>query len=200
MNPTNSSWKSWRTNRNFHLVTPSQIDESWYKDTYLPNIETIRLLYVGRLKVEKGVYFLVETFKKIKLLDERIFLTLIGHGNKIDFDDTRIQIQSGIGDKNLLIKKYDEHNITILPSFTEAHPQVLLESLVRKRPIIIFEDIAHVKKSYKGVYVSKRNTNDLLKTIKHIISDYSRIVNEMNENRYPSKQDFILQLKKIFSS
>ena len=36
---------------------------------------------------------------------------------------------------------YDAHNIFILPSFTEAHPKVVDESLARMRPVIIFEDV-----------------------------------------------------------
>ena len=56
-----------------------------------------------------------------------------------------------------LIKHYDDCNITILPSYTEAHPYVLEESLARKRPILIFEDISYVKKDKYGVFVIKRN-------------------------------------------
>ena len=47
----------------------------------------------------------------------------------------------------------------ILPSFTEAHPYVVDESLARKRPVIIFEDIAYIVKDKKGIFVSKRDTN-----------------------------------------
>ena len=41
----------------------------------------------------------------------------------------------------------------ILPSFTEAHPYVVDESLARKRPVIIFEDIAYIVKDKKGIFV-----------------------------------------------
>ena len=40
-----------------------------------------------------------------------------------------------------MIKIYDNHNILILPSFTEAHPKVVDEALARERPVIIFEDL-----------------------------------------------------------
>ena len=55
-----------------------------------------------------------------------------------------------------LIKTYDNHNITILPSFTEAHPKVVDESLARARPVIIFEEITHVIQNRYGLFVSKR--------------------------------------------
>ena len=52
-----------------------------------------------------------------------------------------------------LIKYYDDHNIFILPSFTEGHPMALLESLARRRPVVIFEDIDHVIEKKKGIFV-----------------------------------------------
>ena len=62
-------------------------------------------------------------------------------------------------DAPALIKIYDNHNISILPSFTEATPYVVDESLSRKRPVIIFEDISYIVKDKKGIFVSKRDTN-----------------------------------------
>ena len=56
-----------------------------------------------------------------------------------------------IASEEKLIKTYDTSNITILPSFTEAHPYVLEESLARKRPIIIFDEISYVKKNKSGL-------------------------------------------------
>ena len=50
-----------------------------------------------------------------------------------------------------IIKFYDECNIFILPSFTEAHPQVLDEALARRlRPVIVFKEISHVVRDRKG--------------------------------------------------
>ena len=49
-----------------------------------------------------------------------------------------------INETNALINCYDNHNIFILPSFTEAHPKVIDESLARSRPVIIFEEIKHI--------------------------------------------------------
>ena len=54
-------------------------------------------------------------------------------------------------DTKSLINIYDDHNITILPSFTEGHPYVVDESLSRRRPVIIFEDIIHIAKDKRGI-------------------------------------------------
>ena len=98
-----------------------------------------------------------------------------------------------------LIKIYDNHNIFILPSFTEAHPKVIDESLARLRPVIIFEEIKHVIQNKKGIFVSKRNIMSLTNTINFIIENYDKIQQEMSKNKLPTKQDFIKHMNDILS-
>ena len=57
------------------------------------------------------------------------------------------------------MKFYDDHNIFILPSFTEAHPQVLDEALSRFRPVIVFSEISHVKEIEKVSLFAKGTIN-----------------------------------------
>ena len=115
--------------------------------------------------------------------------------NKINQKNVNIyEIENN--EKNL-IKIYDEHNIFVLPSFTEGHPMALLESLSRLRPVIIFEDISHVLGNKKGIFVSKRNSEDFFNTINHIIKNYKNIQNEMKKNQLPTKEIFIKEFKDI---
>ena len=65
-----------------------------------------------------------------------------------------------INSQKKVIKLYSDNSIFILPSYTEGSPKVLKESLARLRYRDNFEEIRHVKK-YFGVYICKRNTNDL---------------------------------------
>ena len=58
---------------------------------------------------------------------------------KMKSPSENINITSFENYEDSIIKFYDESNIFILPSFTEGHPQVLDEALVRHRPVIIFE-------------------------------------------------------------
>ena len=98
------------------------------------------------------------------------------------------------------MKIFDDHNISILPSFTEAHPKVIDESLARIRPVIVFEEIKHVIKNKKGIFVSKRNAKSLLETIDFIMKNYSEIQESMHKNKLPTKQEFISQMSNILSS
>ena len=89
------------------------------------------------------------------------------------------------------MEAYDKNNISILPSYTEAHPYVIEESLARKRPVIIFEDIAYVKKNNFGVFVIKRERKDLLETTNYIIKNYKKIQTEMDRNSLPTMEKMI---------
>ena len=80
-----------------------------------------------------------------------------------------------------MIKYYDDHNIFVLPSYTEGHPMVLLEALARRRPVIVFEDIQHVIGTKKGIFVSKRNFVNFLGTLNNIKKNYKKIQKEMKK-------------------
>ena len=79
------------------------------------------------------------------------------------FDYKNLNYVGKISNIKKIIKLYDQHDIFILPSFTEGYPKVILESLIRGKPVIIFREIKHVRKNFKGVYVSQRNYMDLKK-------------------------------------
>ena len=95
-----------------------------------------------------------------------------------------------------MIKFYDDHNIFILPSYTEGHPMVLLEALARRRPVIIFNEIEHVIGKKKGVFVSKRNFINLLGTLNSIKKNYKKIQKEMIKNKLPTNKEFIDKFSK----
>ena len=80
-------------------------------------------------------------------------------GSSYNINQSNLKILPNQNNKSKLIKYYDDHNIFILPSFTEGHPMVLLESLARRRPVVIFDEIRHVIGNKKGVFVSKRRKN-----------------------------------------
>ena len=57
---------------------------------------------------------------------------------------------------------------------------VLLESLARLRPVIVFKEIKHVIGDYEGIFISQRNTEELIKNINHIKENYEEIQERMN--------------------
>ena len=176
------------------FVFPSELDVSWIKNISKPNLDKPKLLYVGRLKVEKGIFSLFKIFEE---MDKDFELSIVGKNENSKLNEKKFNFLGFGFSSSELIKIYDNHNISILPSFTEAHPKVLDESLARARPVIIFEEISHVVQNRKGVFISRRDSQSLTETIKFIMGNYLSIQDSMSKNILPMKKDFISQITNI---
>ena len=185
------------TKRKSEIVFPSELNSQWLKNIQDPLLDKPRLLYVGRIKIEKGIFSFLKIFEQ---LSENINLSIVGRKEKkILFKKNINYIGHGYGALDL-IKIYDKHNIFILPSFTEAHPKVIDESLARERPVIIFEEIKHIIRNREGIFVSKRNAESVEKNIDFIIKNYSQIQEKIRKNKLPTKEEFFLRMSNILSS
>jgi glycosyltransferase involved in cell wall biosynthesis len=180
--------------KNCHLITSSTLDEKWLKNYKEVKLDKIRFLYVGRVNPEKGVYEFLKMFGKIKLDAE---FSVVGNIKNLKTSNKNIKLVGYISDKQSLINIYDSHNILILPSFTEGQPHVVDESLARRRPVIVFEDIAHIVKERKGIFVSKRTIDSFCETTKHVMQNYNKIQKSIEENKFPLKEDMLKQISDI---
>ena len=182
------------TKRESAIVFPSELDSLWLQNIKKPLLDKPRLLYVGRLKVEKGIFSLLKIFNEVT---NDVFLSIVGKQEKEYLNNEKVSFIGHGYEAPKLIKIYDDHNISILPSFTEAHPKVIDESLARARPVIIFEEIKHIIQNRKGIFVSKRDVKSLLETVNFIMKNYLNIQESMASNKLPTKKEFILQMSNI---
>ena len=180
------------------IVSPSQLNQEWFSENNLNSTFVPKLIYVGRLKKEKGVFSLIDIIKN----DENISLTIVGAAaeKEILSEAKNIKILNIETDTKKLIKLYDNHSIFILPSFTEGHPMVLLEALARGKPVIVFKELNYLIGLYKGVFVCERNLSSLKKCINHIKLNYESIIELIKSNRLPTNRDFINDLDKAISN
>tara|TARA_B100000497_G_C7418112_1_gene262718 strand:- start:18 stop:641 length:624 start_codon:yes stop_codon:yes gene_type:complete len=171
------------------IISPSQLDSVWLRQPRITDIKNFKLLYVGRFKIEKGIFSLLNLIKNKK----DISLTIVGaeNSNLQNFNQSNVRIHQTQSSKVKLIKYYDDHNIFVLPSYTEGHPMVLLEALARRRPVVVFEDIKHVIGDKKGIFVSKRNFINFFGTLNNIKKNYKKIQKEMKKNKLPTNKEFI---------
>ena len=181
-----------------HILHPSELNLNWKKRVRRNNFKNkkIHVLYVGRFKVEKGVYSLLKLFSKIPY---NIKLTLVGNGDSIKITDDRIKVINFVNNEKRLISIYDSANILILPSYTEAHPKVIDESLARMRPVIVFNDIKYVIQKRYGVFSIKRSASKLARIINYIKRNDKLIFNQLKKNKLPQRIDFLKNLDKIIS-
>ena len=177
------------------VVHPSQLDSVWFKKPKIQEVKSFRLLYVGRIRVEKGIFALSELIRNKRDISLTIIGAEKGSSNKIN--QSNIKILPTQSNKTKLIKHYDDHNIFVLPSFTEGHPMVLLEALARRRPVVIFDEIKHVIGDKKGIFVTKRNFLSFLGTLNNIKKNYKKIQKDMKKNKLPTNKEFIDKFIKL---
>ena len=171
------------------VIYPSQLDSVWLRKPKNQEVKNFKLLYVGRIRVEKGIFSLASLIKNKR----DISLTIVGAEKNTSYriNQSNINIQLTQSNKVRLIKYYDDHDIFVLPSFTEGHPMVLLEALSRRRPVIVFEEIEHVIGDKKGIFVAKRNFLNFFGTLNHIKKNYKKIQKDMMKNKLPTNKEFI---------
>lgn len=175
-------------------IYPSEIDYGWKKNLKKTYTEKAKLFYLGRVKKEKGVFSLINLVNKFSIDFD---LNILGATIIKKSLSNKIKYHLETSKKEKIIEFFDKNNIFILPSYTEGYPKVVLESLSRLRPVIIFNDISHVKANFKGVFVSKRKSKSLQKTIIYILNNYKKIQQSMKNNKISSKLKFQTDLRNL---
>ncbi len=174
------------------LLKPSELDKNWFKNrrVVLPK-KKVKLLYVGRIRVEKGIFYFLNFFSK---LGNNFILTIVGD-KKINLKKKkRIRFFYFYKNDKNLIKRFDINDIIILPSYTEAYPKVVDEALSRYKPVIVFKDIKHVVRKKFGIFVVDRNINKFIMKINYITDNYKEISKKISKNILPTKKKFIFEL------
>ena len=177
-----------------HLVNVSRLNDDWLKDQKSASLDKVRFFYVGRMNPEKGIFEFLKLFDEIKFDAE---FSIIGNSENQKILNKNIKLLGYVADPKSLINIYDKHNIMVLPSFTEGTPYTVDESLARRRPVIIFEDIAYIVRDKIGIFVSKRDIDSFSKTTKYIMDNYLEIQKKMEKNVLPTKKSMIKQISDI---
>mgnify|MGYP006108911047 FL=1 len=178
------------------IVTPSQLNKNWFLERKKAVLNPVKLLYVGRIRVEKGIFSLLELLKK---KHDNFLLSIVGAENNYrnNIRQENVNIYEIENNEKNLIEIYDNHNIFVLPSFTEGYPMALLESLARLRPVIIFKDIEHVVENKKGIFAVERNFLSFSEKVSYILDNYASIQKQMETNILPTNKNFIDQISQI---
>ena len=180
--------------KNCHLINSSRLDDLWFKENKKASLDKIKLLYVGRINPEKGIFDFIKIFEQLKL---DIQFSIVGDSKNLRIENKNINLLGYVSDPKSLIDIYDSHNILVLPSFTEGQPYILDECLSRKRPIIIFEDIIHTIKNRKGIFVSKRDAKSFSENVKYIMNNYDEIQKNIEKNKFNTKKEMIKEISDI---
>jgi len=179
-----------------HIISASPLNDEWLVNQKKALLDKVRFFYVGRINPEKGIFSFLNMFNEIKFDAE---FSIVGNSKNQKILNSKVKLLGYISDPKLLINTYDNHNIMVLPSYTEGAPYTMNESLARQRPIIIFEDIAYIAKEKIGIFISKRNVVSFSETTKYIMDNYLEIQKKMEKNILPTRNNMIKQISNILS-
>ncbi len=158
----------------------------------------IKLLYAGQLENLKGIVFLIEACKKIKLSNWQ--LLIIGAGSLEDKVKALVEGDNrfyfiGRLEHDQLIDFYRQVDLTIVPSLCyENSPTVIYESLVANVPVIA-SDIGGIpeiiKDDYNGFTFAPGNEKNLIEVLEHFLSHPENIL-DLKKNCFVSVYNFSL--------
>ena len=120
-----------------------------------------RLIFIGRLAVEKGVFRLLEIFSR---LPQGYSLTLVGDGplkQDVQKKIKQLHLEQRInltGNVREVVHLIAQHDLLVLTSFTEGFPNVVLEALSVGVPVVSFNVSglsAMVKNTINGYIVEQ---------------------------------------------
>lgn len=101
------------------------------------------VLYVGRLVAEKGLRELLAAFEALQHVRPRLRLALVGDGpmkqeledRLATLDPSRVRLAGALGPDDVA-QWMAASDVVTLPSYSEGHPNVLVEALACGRPVV----------------------------------------------------------------
>lgn len=166
-------------------VVPNGIDDFWFENP--PTEEnkldsTVKLIFAGRIDRNKNI---PTTQKAIKLLKDKgydVSLTVVGKISdqklfneiKDDSDTTFVPPMP----KEELIKLYREHNIFVMPSFTESFGLVYAEAMSQGLPVVYSKGQGYDNQFEEGAVgyrVDASNCEDVADGIEKVIKNFNNI-------------------------
>jgi glycosyltransferase involved in cell wall biosynthesis len=138
------------------------------------------LLFVGRLQPSKGVFELVEIFKRLVSQNPELKLTIVGEG------DVSARLKEKIKESNLednilltgslpykeIFKHYRRSTLFVFPSKSEVFPLVSIEAMASGLPVVV-SDIPSLRESTGGnaVLLPPDDLDMWVKTLNSLLKD-----------------------------
>ncbi len=141
-----------------------------------------RILYVGRLHVEKSVHTLIEAMPFILKKSKNTHLDIVGVGHlreELENLAEKLNVKNNVTfygrltEKELLMA-YNTADIFILPSIAELEGMVVLEAMATGKPIIISDSKSSASSDFvkgNGFLFKLQNPRDLAKKVLRLLKN-----------------------------
>lgn len=188
-------------NKKIHVVY-NGVDEHWcnigeQEKQMLKNHKTEypfepKILFVGEMSRQKGVYELVQAFIDIHRKYEKAALFMVGdgiekekliqlcHENKISH---RVFFTGGVSHEQVKIYMHS-CDMLILPSYSEGMPNVVLEAMACGKPVVVSEvggvgEI--VEHKHNGIIIEPRSHQAIIDAVELLLKDRA-VFNDITYN------------------
>jgi teichuronic acid biosynthesis glycosyltransferase TuaC len=170
------------------------------ENTKFEDEKNYKLLFVGRIIREKGIWELLEAFLNVLVHYPNTELYIIGEGNE-QKAIKQYCLDNNINDKvkflgvlphTELVKSYQNCDLFILPSYSEGLPNVIVEAMSCGKPVIATNigGIPEIVNSETGSLIPVKDTNSLSLEIinlfknKELLRTKGRNARKMIEQRF----------------
>jgi glycosyltransferase involved in cell wall biosynthesis len=166
-----------------------------------------RVLFVGHIVKEKGIYELVEAINYINNLGE---LVLVGPcEDKVKEELLKIAGPKkslinflGVLDKEMVLDEMRKCSVFVLPSYSEGFPMVILEAMACSCAIIATKvgAIEDILADNSGVCINEKNVKELVESISNLLknSELRKRLGNNAFNKVKTKYDIEIIGNEIF--
>lgn len=173
-------------------VIPNGIDDYWFENKYKDreinkNNLKVNIVYAGKINKNKNIEITIEALDILQKEGYDVEFNIAGkiEQRKISklFKDKKFIKYHGILEKEMLLKKYRENDIFIMPSFFETFGLVYAEAMSQGLPVIYTKNQGFDKQFSEGVvgyHVNPSDAKSISENIKLILNNYK----DISENCY----------------
>ena len=162
-----------------------------------PNADAADFLYIGELRMLKGVDLLINAFAKLSALHKDLNLIIIGYGPEEELFKNMVA-KAGIYDHVTFLpptpaaEAFKLAKLQVMPSRAEGLPYMILETLAAKMPLIA-SDVGGIPEIYgKFVHLLFRNEDEdqLFEYMQSALGKSSEHVTKTDELQEIVQQNF----------
>jgi len=146
--------------------------------------DKFRILFVGRVTLQKGIKYLLEAYQKLKLKNaELVIVGPVGNELKEWIRDARNKINfKMVGFTPNPVPFYQNASIFVLPSVTEGCARVILEAMACGLPVIVTTNTGTICEDGKSGFVIPIRDVETLKEKILFLYENREIREEMGKN------------------
>lgn len=143
--------------------------------------EEYRILFVGRLSLDKGVYELVDSLKILEAKGIKVKLRFVGPGPEFEkiksLNIWNVELLGMVSDINYLKEIYHNSDVFVLPTYHEGFPRVLYEAMMMGIPILttFVGTIGYLMRDGYNCYkIEVKSASSIAEKIGFLLNDFSK--------------------------